>query len=438
MIKKSFNFFTLFVTGMFFVLLGSFLILDYLTTWNWVYNTFIIGISIATLFKIINLILNYRKFDKHTDLIGDIIIWITAVIISITLPDMFYTILPRLIGCWILLHAFIKAVVLYIKIKDRLSIELHSVLFLIGDMVICFFLIVSPSKHDTFLSFLLGMYFIIYGGNELTDLFREIMPSDTGNRIDEQIRLSVPPIVSVIIPPHLLRTLLDKDKEDKAREHFNAIKKDIKPDMEVMIHLAPNGPAMLGHTDLIYRGFVISYGCYDPHSRRLLGTLGDGVVLIAPRNPYIHNCLMNENKMLVSFGITLNDEQKEKLNKRFIEVFSKFTDFESDEQLKQAGKLYTGECDDYISRVTRTSPGTRFYKVREGRLKTFFVVSSNCVYFMSTILNVIGLNLFDLSGIISPGAYYDFLNKHFKSNKSFVISRTLYRKKDAWRFENKE
>lgn len=48
---------------------------------------------------------------------------------------------------------------------------------------------------------------------------------------------------------------------------------------------------------------------------------------------------------------------------------------------------------------------------------------------MANILSVIGLNLFDLSGIISPGAYYDFLNKQFKSHKGFVISRRLYRKK---------
>ena len=47
----------------------------------------------------------------------------------------------------------------------------------------------------------------------------------------------------------------------------------------------------------------------------------------------------------------------------------------------------------------------------------------------------IGLNLFDLSGIISPGAYYDFLNKQFKSHKGFIVSRRLYRKKDANQFD---
>jgi len=57
---------------------------------------------------------------------------------------------------------------------------------------------------------------------------------------------------------------------------------------------------------------------------------------------------------------------------------------------------------------------------------------------MANILSVIGLNLFDLSGIISPGAYYDFLNKQFKSHKGFVISRRLYRKKDAEAFKERK
>ena len=78
--------------------------------------------------------------------------------------------------------------------------------------------------------------------------------------------------------------------------------RDIPVDMEVLIHLAPSGPAMFGHADVVYRGLVISYGCYDPHNRHLFGTLGDGVVIIAPKDTYIRNCLENENKTLIGFG----------------------------------------------------------------------------------------------------------------------------------------
>ncbi|MEG1733256.1 MAG: hypothetical protein RR252_08915, partial [Longicatena sp.] len=282
---------------------------------------------------------------------------------------------------------------------------------------------------DRIISCFMGAFFLVYGGNALLELLREWIPSGSGEKLDTMIRLAVPPFLSVIIPSHLMSSLLNKDKEDQIKEQFEEIREDIPVDMEVLIHLAKSGPAMLGHADVVYRGLVISYGCYDPHNRHLGGTLGDGVVIIAPRESYIKNCIENESKILVSFGISLNEEQKMKLNDRLVEVFSTFVDFQSDEQLRQQG-LYDGECDDYISRVSRTSPKAMFYKIKEGKLKTFFVVSSNCVYFLANIVSAIGLHVFDLSGIISPGAYYDFLNKQFKSHKGFIVSRKLYKKKD--------
>ena len=50
----------------------------------------------------------------------------------------------------------------------------------------------------------------------------------------------------------------------------------------------------------------------------------------------------------------------------------------------------------------------------------------------------VGLNLFDMSGIISPGSYFGFLNKQFKSDKSFVMSRCIYTKRNMDIFLKKE
>lgn len=434
MLKKHFNFFTMFATGMFFCILGFSFLFDSLTVWNWLYITFVFGVIAVGVIRLFNLIVNFFKVDHRLNQLIDIVVWSIAIVFAFSYPENFFLILPRLVGCWILLHAFVKLVVLWIKYHDHLPIPIHNILYLIGDLMMCFFLMVSPREHERFISLFMGGYFVIYGGNTLLDFIRELLPVGSGDKLDDKIRLSVPPVMSVIIPPHLMATLLNKDKEDQIKDHFEAIKDDIPVDMEVLIHLAPSGPAMLGHADLVYRGYAMSYGCYDPHQRHLCGTMGDGVVIIAPRDAYLHNCLANENKILISFGIALNEKQKEALNQRLLEVFSTFEDFSSDEDLKQNNLPYEGACDDYLSRVRRTSPKACFYKVKEGKLKTFFVVSSNCVYFLSTIISSIGLHLVDLSGIISPGAYYDFLNKQFKSSKGFVVSRKLYRKKDATLF----
>lgn len=430
MLKRTFNYFTMVMVGTFFCVLGVSFLFDTLTIWNWLYITLVVGTFGVVIMKIFNSIMNYKKIHNWFSQFVDIVLWITVLIVSFTTPEYFYVILPRLVGGWISIHALVKIIVLYIRIHNRLLIQMHSVVYLIGDLIMCSYLLISPNEHQFIINCFTGGYFIIYGGNTLLDMIREILPEHSGEHLDQKIRLSVPPFLSMLIPPHLMTTLLDKDKEDQIKAEFNAIKEDIPVDLEVLIHLAPRGPAMFGHADLVYRGFVFSYGCYDPHERHLFGTLGDAVVIVAPRNSYIRNCIENENKILVSFGITLNKQQKNKLNDRLLEIFSSFTDFESDEQRIQKGLPIKGICDDYISRVTRTSPMALFYKIKEKRLKTFFVCSTNCVYFISTILNAIGLHLFDLSGIISPGAYYDFLNKQFKSSKGFIISRKLYRKKD--------
>lgn len=438
MLKRHFNYFSMIATGIFFCVLGFSFIFSKLTPWNWLYFTLIIGIGVAGFLRMINFIVNFRKMNHHFMQFLDVVFWIILIIMSLANASLFYFLFPRLIGCWILLHAIVKVITISIKMKDHLPGWIHSLVFLIGDIVIVIILLFMPYQFPLFINAVMGSYFIIYGGNMLLDYIREVLPEHSGETLDHKIRLAVPPFLAAIIPPTLMHVILDKDAEDQARDEFEAVKKDIPIDLEVFVHIAPKGPAMLGHVDLAYRGFLLSYGCYDPHERRLFGTLGDGVILVAPKDSYIHNCLANENKVMIGFGIALNQKQKEALNQRLLETFSEFEDFYCDEQLKQAGRPYKGECDDYLSRVTRNVDGANYYKYKQGKFKTFFVVSSNCVFFITHLLGSIGLNLFDMSGIISPGSYFDFLNKQFKSDKSFVISRTVYTKRNMDRFEKEK
>lgn len=431
MLQKQFNFITMFLSGAFFCTLGCMLILNRMGPWDWVYITFVIGMYAIAGLHFINLIINFKKLTKRIFLVLDILMWLTLGILSSYNPGIFNAVLPRLVGVWLLLHAVVKGIVIYIKKKNKLHGEMRYMIVFLFDLIMSFYLLFRPYEQRTLVCYGVGIYFLIYGGNVLLNLIRELVPRNSGEVLDRKIRLAVPPFIAAIIPPSLMRTILDKDEDELLKVEFDAYKSNIETNLEVMIHLAPSGPAMLGHTDIIYRDFVISYGCYDPHNRHLVGTLGDGVVLMAPRDAYLKNCLMNENKVLVGFGISINEEQKTHLDQRLLEVFGTFKDFQSDEELKEQGLPFKGECDDYISRVARRVPAAKFYKLNDKKFKTFFVCYSNCVYFVSHILSVIGLNLIDLSGIISPGSYFDFLNKQFKSDKSFVVSRKVYRRKDA-------
>ena len=102
MLKKNFNYFTMFATGLFFCVLGFSFIFDSLAVWNWLYTTLVIGISVAGVIRIFNMILNYRKLKHKGGQFLDIIVWLIAIIISLAIPETFFAIFPRLIGCWIL------------------------------------------------------------------------------------------------------------------------------------------------------------------------------------------------------------------------------------------------------------------------------------------------------------------------------------------------
>ena len=83
---------------------------------------------------------------------------------------------------------------------------------------------------------------------------------------------------------------------------------------------------------------------------------------------------------------------------------------------------------DYASSLYEKT-NARFYKFKDGkysRFKTYFGLFTNCATLAREITSHIGLNLFDFSGIISPGTFYDYLNGEYKRANSFVTSRNLY------------
>ena len=70
--------------------------------------------------------------------------------------------------------------------------------------------------------------------------------------------------------------------------------------------------------------------------------------------------------------------------------------------------------------------GAKFYKFNSGKFKTYFVLNTNCVKLADEILGKCGINIIKISGIITPGAYYDYFDREFGFKKSNVVSKTIY------------
>ena len=65
------------------------------------------------------------------------------------------------------------------------------------------------------------------------------------------------------------------------------------------------------------------------------------------------------------------------------------------------------------------------YKVSRGQFKYYFVMGQNCVKYADHLLKASGFPGV-MSGVISPGTYYDYLTKEYNSATGVVITRDVY------------
>src|SRR5699024_5600987 len=159
--------------------------------------------------------------------------------------------------------------------------------------------------------------------------------------------------------------------------HFNASKSNLTPDIEVIIHLAKNGSASMGHVEVAFENKIYSYGNYNRQSRKLFDSIGDGIICIADKEKYIHYAIENKNRYLVIFGLSLTSEQKQKVQKRIQDLISTDTeDYYPDLQLYEMGKIPNGDFNDMSSDLYKLA-NAKFKRITRGKHKKFFVLKTN-------------------------------------------------------------
>ncbi|MGL5972845.1 MAG: hypothetical protein ACRCZK_03945, partial [Oscillospiraceae bacterium] len=280
-------------------------------------------------------------------------------------------------------------------------------------------------------------YCFIYSFTFLLDFFREILPSNTKNNVKRKFRVAMPVFLTIFIPYNALMKInkyLNSDSNSNNYDpddipDYEEKKSDIEPDVEIFIHVTEEGFGAVGHMDIYYNKEIISYGNYDDSSLKLFKTVGDGVIFIADKSTYLPFCIENSKKTLFSFGLKLTDEQKQNLKKQIDKVKNNLyiwdppvlKAFQKDHKNHDKTK-YT----DYASELYNAT-GAKFYKFYKGKFKTYFVLGTNCVLLSDTLIGKVGTDIIKLNGVISPGAYFDFLNKEFSKKKSLVITKRVYK-----------
>ena len=285
---------------------------------------------------------------------------------------------------------------------------------------------ISPFHDATnFELLLLGFYLIMLGASSLRDGFF-FEKGRSNPKLKRRMRMTLPIFMTALIPISTLRRWnerLSTNQTEESEVHLER-KNEKSVDLEIFIHASESSFFLaMGHVDICYQGQVISYGSYDPHSERLLGTIGDGVLFKANREKYIELCKRESQKTLFSYGLSLSEQQKKAIEERLREIEGLLIPWEPSSQLL---KRREGEIKHTYSYQLKHEADATLYKFTSSKFKTYFVLSTNCVLLADSIVGEAGTDILSPQGFIVPGTYQDYLDLEFKKPSGIVVSRSIY------------
>lgn len=403
---------------------------------EWLYinvvNIFLIAILFLSLKKFFNYFIGKKK-DKQINLTTSVLNLLFCFICSL-FRNIPISILPIIFGIYLLINAIIKLINASILWKNKANGRLVETITFLIYFTVSISIIFAPIKNLSIVLLIIGIYILLLGVNYIIDFISFIIPRKVKKKIKRNIRISLPAIIEAIIPFTVLSEinyLLDKENYDSYFP-FEEKSVDVLPDLEIFVHTSNSGFNRMGHVDLYYNGQVISYGNYDDYSMRFFNMIGDGVLFTTDKDKYIPFCIEHSKKTLFVFGLKLTDRQKKNVDKAINNIFdNSYTWVSPYEEAKLKNKrVKKDDYSDYASRLYQVTKA-KFYKVKSGKFKNYFVLGSNCCRLADNIVGKSGIDLLKMNGVITPGTYYEYLNREFQKKNSMVISRKIYNQKNV-------
>lgn len=425
MLGKKIQLSSLFIIGTFMIILGILSILQPLSFIKILYFSLSIGLPIIGIYNMISIYFskNNPRY-KIASFIDAFALFIAGIILCLHPIDVL-TFTPYVIGFYSFLKAVICGFNYYVYYLDHLKGKLFILFEAFVNLVMSITLVIHPLFSGKLTLTFLGIYFIVYGTTQFFTIEQVLFP----NRKKHYFKMTMPIFIDVLLPQKLVYTInrILNEQGPNSKE-LSPIKKDNLPyNMEILIHLGSNGFDSVGHVDIAFSDIVLSYGCHDHHNTRFAGVLGPGVIHFNEKTNYLDFVVNQRNKQIVGFGIHLTKDQKIAVKKTLIELASRFEHWYTDYDKKANNEPYEGDCLNYASLLSKFCH-SKFYKFSNGKFKTYFVMTTNCVLLVDTILGKSGIDLLKINGIITPGSYYEFLNNEFLLPKSNVVYRNIYTK----------
>ncbi|KAF0227633.1 MAG: hypothetical protein FD133_1022 [Erysipelotrichaceae bacterium] len=368
-------------------------------------------LMIIGLFQFVVFLLENQKLKKTQHL------WNTGYLLIINvllwrIPEMQIAMIPLVYGVWALISAISKSMIYYVYKIDDIRPRLWNLIDAIISVGFAFVLLFDPVPSMLRLVWVAGVYLIYVGLFQIVSGVQLVTAGFFRKRINHLFRLPLPNFIAMLYPQRVLKQLIHLGLE------VNTVHKPLKPNqLEILFHMKGTRSDNLGHLDMIYQNKLYSYGAYDPKHRYLNNSLGDGVLIISDPQPYLDFCIRTEQKRMIGFVYDMDDQQASLFENRMQQLLDRSQSWIP--AFKENDSLY------YIQRLSSATKAD-FFKFTQGHFKTYFAFGTNCVELVDYFIKDKQLGLFRLNGIITPGAYFDFLNTAFQLQTDKITQRRTY------------
>lgn len=305
---------------------------------------------------------------------------------------------------------------------NQVKVRFSSLLFCLLYAILAVILLFTRIVNSEILFRLFGIYFILLAGRMSIGLLNVHNDSYTWKR---RFHIGLPMVLGTLLPDAALKKINEKVKNGETVE-LDSIKKDTPAKLKAIVHIGEEGFQKVGHFTFSWKGMVYSYGNYDAKSERFFTMIGDGVYFTVPEEIYFPNLVKYEHNTLFEYAIQTTPEQDEKIEKQLQDLRDRSIRWYcAYERQGVASRLLPWLERDYPSRLHYRT-GAKFYKLKRGSFKTYWVGGDNCVLFSDVILGSVGAGVLSLRGIVTPGAYYDYLEGEYQKENSPVIERKIH------------
>ncbi len=369
------------------------------------------GLMVICFFQFVVFLFENQKLKKTQHL------WNTGFLLIINvllwrIPQMQIAMIPMVYGVWALISAISKSMIYYVYKVDDIRPRLWNLIDAIISVGFAFVLLFDPVPSMLRLVWVAGVYLIYVGLFQSISGIQLITTGFFGNKINHLFRLPLPNFIAMLYPQRVLRQLINQGLDINTQH--NALKPN---QLEILFHMKDNRSDNLGHLDMIYHNKLYSYGAYDPKHRHLNNALGDGVLIVSDPQPYLDFCIKAEQKRLIGFVYDLDEKQIQLFEKRLKQLMDRTKPWKL--AIKENEPLF------YIQRLSNATHAD-FFKFTHGYFKTYFAFGINCVDLVDYFIKDKQLGLFRLNGIITPGAYFDFLNTAYQLQTHKITQRRTY------------